>query len=165
MEKKIITVSALCFLMITGIAVAGVLIENETIRRVVVLAGCLVVVWLTTLNFKYLKLMKRQFCEAEPEVPTLVHWLQGETWPEIMGREKVRAQFPAELDAFLQTHPSCDARTMKGYRIWRTEETEKYFDWTDGSQQQILVLMDESGRYFQVFGSETLQKEMEEHTE
>ncbi|MBR3785888.1 MAG: hypothetical protein IKJ77_05740 [Firmicutes bacterium] len=163
MEKRIGTVSALCFLMITGIAVAGVLIENETVRRVVVLAGCLVVVWLTTLNFKYLKLMKQMTEDTAPEVPDLVHWLQGETWPEIMGREKVRAQFPAELDAFLQTHPSCDASAIKGYRVWRTEETEKYFDWTDGSQQQILVLMDESGRYFQVFGSETLQKAMEEH--
>lgn len=165
MEKKIATVSALCFLMIGAIAVAGIMIEEETMRRIVVICGCLIVVWLTTLNFKYVKLMKKQVETSVPVVSSLLHWLQGETWPEILSREKIRAQFPAELDAFLQTHPSCDASTIKGYRIWRTEETEKYFDWTDGSQQQILVLMDESGRYFQVFGSETLQKEIEEHIE
>lgn len=161
MEKKIATVSALCFLMIGVTAVLGILIENEMLRRVVVIAGCLVVVWLTTLNFKSLKLMKLQFSGDEPEVPTLVHWLQGELWPEILSREKVQEQFSTELAEFQEKWPHCNQ--PKGYRIWRTEDTEKYFNWSDPSQQQILVLMDESGQYFQVFGSEALQKAMEEH--
>ena len=161
MEKKIATVSALCFLMI-GVTVAlGILIEDEMLRRVAVIAGCLVVVWLTTLNFKTLKLMKQQFHGDELEVPTLVHWLQGETWPEILGREKVQEQFSTELAEFQEKWPDCNQ--PKGYRIWRTEDTEKYFNWSDPSQQQILVLMDEGGIRFQVFGSESLQKAMEEH--
>lgn len=163
MEKKIATVSALCFLMIGVTAALGILIEDEMLRRVAVIAGCLVVVWLTTLNFKTLKLMKQQFHGDELEVPTLVHWLQGETWPEILGPEKVKAQFPAELESFLKTYPACDSSSVKGYRIWRSDETEKYFDWVSPSRQQILVLMDEGGIRFQVFGSESLQKAMEEH--
>ncbi|MBR4020059.1 MAG: hypothetical protein IKI99_01995 [Firmicutes bacterium] len=163
MEKRIGAVSGLCFLMITGIAVAGILIEDEIIRRIVVVCGCLVVVWLTTLNFKYLKLMKQMTEDAAPEVPDLVHWLQGETWPEILSRERIKTLFPGKLETFVEAYPDCGESDVKGYRIWRTEDTEKYFDWTDGSQQQILVLMDESGHWFQVFGSEKLQKEMEKH--
>ena len=161
MEKKIVTVSALCFLMIGVTAALGILIEDEMLRRVAVIAGCLVVVWLTTLNFKTLKLMKQQFHGDELEVPTLVHWLQGETWPEILGREKVQEQFSTELAEFQEKWPDCNQ--PKGYRIWRTEDTEKYFNWSDPSRQQILVLMDEGGIRFQVFGSESLQKAMEEH--
>ena len=127
MEKKIATVSALCFLMIGAIAVAGIMIDDEMIRRIVVICGCLIVVWLTTLNFKYVKLMKKISANAIPEVPSLVHWLQGETWPEILSRKKVEIQFGDELEAFLKNHPGCDTSTIKGYRIWRTEETEKYF--------------------------------------
>lgn len=163
MEKKIITVSGLCFLMIIGIATAGIMIHDETMRRIVVIAGCLIVVWLTTLNFKYLKLMKRQFAEISEDVPTLVHWLQGETWPEILGPERLQAQFESELETFLAAYPNCEAVSVKGYRIWRTEDTETYFDWNDPAQQEILVLMDERGQNFQVFGSEILQKAMEEH--
>ena len=161
MERKIVTVSGLCFLMIIAIATAGILIEEELIRRIVVVAGCLVVVWLTTLNFKNLKLMKQQFETVQPEVPSLIYWLQGETWPEILSVEKVREQFSAELAEFQEKWPDCNS--PKGYRIWRTEDTEKYFDWSDPSRQQILVLMDEHGRRFQVFGSDTLEKAMEEH--
>lgn len=160
MEKRIVTVSAICFLMIGLIVALGVLIEDEMTRRIVVICGCLVVVWLTTLNFKYIKLMKRQAETSTPAVSSLVHWLQGETWPEILSREKVETEFGARLDEFLQTHPGC---VVKGYRIWRTEETEKYFEEAGPSCQQILVLMDSSGERFQVFGSEKLQKEMEEH--
>lgn len=163
MEKKIITVSGLCFLMIIGIATAGIVIHEEMMRRIVVITGCLIVVWLTTLNFKYLKLMKRQFAETPEDVPTLVHWLQGETWPEILTLAKVREQYRDELEKFLNEHPDCKEETIKGYRIWRTEDTETYFDWNDPAQQQLLVLMDASGQHFQVFGSETLQKAMEEH--
>ena len=163
MEKRIGVVSALCFLMITGIAVAGILIETETVRRVVVLAGCLIVVWLTTLNFKYLKLMKQMTEATAPKVPDLVHWLQGETWPEVLSMEKVKRQFPEKLEEFMEAYPECEEVCVKGYRIWRAEETETYFDWTDSSQQQILVLMDENGQKFRVFGSEKLQVEMEKH--
>ena len=163
MEKKIVTVSGLCFLMITAIAVAGIMIHDETTRRIAVVAGCLVVVWLTTLNFKTLKLMKQQAEASTPEVPDLVHWLQGETWPEMLGIEKIKGQFGEELAAFLSVHPEHGEADIKGYRIWRTEDTEKYFNWNDPSQQQILVLMDEAGRHFQVFGSEPLQQAMEAH--
>lgn len=163
MEKKILTVSALCFLMIGLTAVLGILIEDEMMRRIMVIAGCLIVVWLTTLNFRYLKLMKQQLAGALTEVPTLVHWLQGETWPEILGMEKIKGQFGEELAAFLSVHPEHGEADIKGYRIWRTEDTEKYFDWNDPAQQQILVLMDERGKSFQVFGSDTLRKAMEEH--
>ncbi len=159
MEKKIATVSALCFLMIGAIAVVGIMIENEMTRRIVVICGCLIVVWLTTLNFKYVKLMKKMTAVAMPEVPTLAHWLQGETWPEILSREKIEVQFRAQLEVFLENHPNCD---VKGYRIWRSEETEKYFEEADPSCQQILVLMGAGGGVFQVFGSEALQKAMEE---
>lgn len=165
MEKKIVTISGLCFLMIIGIATAGILIEDEMMRRIVVIAGCLVVVWLTTLNFKTLKLMKQQTDAAAPEVPTLVHWLQGETWPELLNTEKIKEQFGAELADFLSTNLDCKEGSIKGYRIWRTEDTEKYFDWNIPTQQQILVLMDSVGKRFQVFGSEILQKAMEEHSE
>jgi hypothetical protein len=163
MEKKIVTISALCFLMVGVTAALGILIEDEMLRRVAVIAGCLVVIWLTTLNFKCLKLMKMQFGGVAAEVPDLVHWLQGETWPEILSREKVQGQFREELEKFLVSYLDCDAGSIKGYRIWRTEDTEKYFDWNGPAQQQILVLMDESGQHFQVFGSEALQKAMEEH--
>lgn len=159
MERKIITVSALCFLMIGAIAVAGIMIDDEMIRRIVVICGCLIVVWLTTLNFKYVKLMKRMLADSL-EVPSLVHWLQGETWPEILSMEKVTAQFGDELAKFLETY---SGRDVKGYRIWRTEETEKYFEETSPGQQQILVLLDGDGGGFRVFGSEALQKAMEEH--
>lgn len=165
MEKKIVTVSGLCFLMIIGIATAGILIEDEMMRRIVVIAGCLVVVWLTTLNFKALKLMKQQTDATAPEVPTLVHWLQGETWPELLNTEKIKEQFGAELADFLGDNPDCKEESIKGYRIWRTEDTEKYFEWNLPTQQQILVLMDSLGKRFQVFGSEILQKAMEEHSE
>ena len=163
MEKKIVTVSAICFLMIIGIATAGILIEAELIRRVVVIAGCLVVVWLTTLNFKTLKLMKQQTDGLATEVPTLVHWLQGETWPEVLSVEKLKTQFETELEAFLNAYPDCEEAEIRGYRIWRTEDTERYFDWNNPTQQQILVLMDRAGENFQVFGSEILWKAMEEH--
>lgn len=163
MERKIITVSGLCFLLIIGIALAGIMIEAESVRRIVVIAGCLLVVWLTTLNFKYLKLMKQQFCTDKPEVPNLVHWLQGETWPEILSQEKVQEQFGEMLAQFKEIYLDCDESRVRGYRIWRTEDTEKYFDWNDPSQQQILVLMDAEGQKFRVFGSEALQKAMEEH--
>ncbi len=165
MEKKIVTVSGLCFLMIIGIATAGILIEDEMLRRIVVIAGCLVVVWLTTLNFKTLKLMKEQTDAAPPEVPSLVHWLQGETWPELLSTEKIMEQFEDELKLFLSANPDCKEVETKGYRIWRTEDTERYFDWNIPTQQQILVLMDSTGKRFQVFGSEILQKAMEEHCE
>lgn len=164
MEKKIVTVSALCFLMIGAIAVAGIMIDNEMVRRVVVIAGCLVVVWLTTLNFKYLKLMKRQAEACVPVVPSLVHWLQGETWPEILSLEKIKIQFRAELAEFLEIQPDCEEAAVKGYRIWRSEETEPYFEKAGLDCQQILVLMDSVGERFQVFGSETLQKAMEERS-
>ena len=163
MEKKIATISALCFLMVGVTAALGILIEDEMLRRVAVIAGCLVVIWLTTLNFKCLKLMKMQFGGVAAEVPDLVHWLQGETWPEMLGIEKIKGQFGEELAALLSVHPEHGETDIKGYRIWRTEDTEKYFNWNDPSQQQILVLMDEAGRHFQVFGSEPLQQAMEAH--
>jgi len=161
MEKKIVTVSALCFLMIGAIAVAGIFIEDESLRRVVVIAGCLLVVYLTTLNFKYLKLMKRQAANIVPPVSTLVHWLQGETWPEILSLEKVRTQFGAELTAFLERYPSCDLESVKGYRIWRSDETELFFKEAGQAARQILVLMDADEQHFQVFGSTALQQAME----
>jgi len=161
MEKKIVTVSALCFLMIGAIAVAGIMIHDEMMRRIAVVAGCLVVVWLTTLNFKTLKLMKQQAEVSAPEVSTLVHWLQGETWPEILRLEKVRAQFGTELAAFLEMQPDCEEEEIKGYRIWRTEDTEKYFEEAGPECQQILVLMDGAGQNFRVFGSNALQQAME----
>ncbi len=165
MEKKILTVSALCFLLIIGIAVAGIMIEEEMVRRIVVVAGCLLVVWLTTRNFKYLKIMKKQAEAQATQVPDLVHWLQGETWPEILSQEKIKAKFGEELESFLAAHPACESASLRGYRIWRTEDTEKYFDWNDPGRQQILVLMDDHGQKFQVFGSEALQKAMEAHIE
>lgn len=164
MEKKIVTISGLCFLMIIGIVTAGILIEEEMMRRIVVIAGCFVVVWLTTINFKTLKLMKQQTDAAPPEVPSLVHWLQGETWPELLSTEKVMAQFGEEWEAFLGDNPDCEEGSIKGYRIWRTEDTERYFDWNIPTQQQILVLTDSTGKRFQAFGSEILQKAMEEHS-
>ena len=163
MEKKILTVSSLCFLMIGAIAVAGFLIDDTGLRRIIVIGGCLLVVWMSTLNFKYLKLMKKQVAETTPEVPSLVHWLQGETWPEILGADKIKAQFGEELEVFLQAHPDCDEAAIKGYRIWRTDETEQYFEEAGPAAEQILVLMDGTAKAFQVFGSKTLQEAMEAH--
>lgn len=162
MEKRIGAVSAVCFLMI-GITIAmGILIENAIIGKIAVLCGCLVVVWLTTLNFRTIKLMKQQAEASAPVIPDLIHWLQSETWPEILSLEKIKNQFPRELELFLETHPDCEEASIKGYRIWRSEETEKYFDQQDMRCQQILVMINKDRWDFQVFGSIALQQAMEE---
>ena len=111
---------------------------------------------------KNLKLMKKQADENTPVIPDVVHWLQGETWPEILSCERVQKLFPEELEEFWQGHPESKATDIKGYRIWRSKETEDYFADSDPACEQILVIMDYRKVDFQVFGSQSLQKAMEE---
>ena len=162
MEKKIATISALCFLMIAATAAMGILIEDLMLRRVVVVCGCLVVVWMTTLNFKTLNRMRAQLEAEAPIIPDVIHWLQGETWPEILSPEKVDLHFPKERKSFLDEHPDCKESKIKGYRIWRSEETEAYFRSCTPGREQILVLLDTEHQDFQVYGSKELQQAMEE---
>ena len=162
MEKKITTISALCFVMIGATAVMGILIENPMLKRVAVICGCLVVVWMTTLNFKALKHMRAQVEAETPVIPDVIHWLQGETWPEILSPEKVQVQFPKELETFMIEHPDRRESNIKGYRIWRSEETENYFASCPPGREQILVLYDMALQDFQVFGSKELQQAMKE---
>ena len=105
--------------------------------------------------------MKKQMADSVLPESTLVHWLQGETWPEILNLEKVRTQFGEELAAFLERYPSCDMESVKGYRVWRSDETELFFEEAGQAARQILVLMDADEQHFQVFGSTALQQAME----
>lgn len=171
MEKKIVGISALCFGLIAVIALAGALIDDLTVRRIVVIGGCIIVVLLTFLNFKYLKEMRRRTAEAvaapEPEnlsMDELARWLQGATWAEILSQFRLESHYPQELASFrakcAASAEATEPANIKGFRIWRSEENEKYFDEASGNAESILVLMEMQEAYIEVHHSNALYQEL-----
>lgn len=165
MEKKIVGISALCFGLVAVIALLGVLIQDIAIRRIVIIAGCIFVVLLTFLNFKLLKQMKDAVGQVPLEKPEkllsmdeLARWLQSKTWAEILSESRLGQQYPAEFADF--RNRMSDEPVIKGFRIWRSEENEKYFDETSGNAESILVLMEMTTGQIDVYHSNILYQQL-----
>lgn len=108
-----------------------------------------------------LKAAKPLITPGEPPMEAVAKWLQAETWAEILSENRLELHFPVELKVFrLNVKGSYGIpkqEQLRGFRIWRTEENEKYFD-ADQSDESILVLMELESRYFEVHSSNALHR-------